>query len=468
MNLDRKREIFFSVVVAALVVAGATVQAVGGDVEPGAPDRSELLFHERSQYCMPVPGGNDLSGEPFQADATAHLVGAPTGADPVTIGVDPSSEEPVEVQGNLVTVDVTDEAPVRLVGYGPIGASTHTSYRGPTEGLGAAGCSDSASSEWVFPAGSSARGFNEWIVLYNPFPDEAVVRIDLLTEDGPLAKSAISDVPVPAGKITTVRINDVLLQRKGLGVRARSIRGRVVAWKTMFAQPEGRAPGVGMTLGAPGGSTDWYFPVGGSAVGIEEHISIANPTEDEAIVTVLVITDEEAIPIASEETVPAGSVLPDINLRKVLEGRDLGGTSVWVSSLNDVEVVAEQSIFYNDETFKGFVSEIGASTTSSQWWVGPAATSATSDALLVMTTSEEEVSVDVQLFAQDGEPITSADLSGLTISAGGRLRIPLDEITGGRAAVALVTASAPVVAQRIAATSADVASVMGLPIGPDN
>jgi alkanesulfonate monooxygenase SsuD/methylene tetrahydromethanopterin reductase-like flavin-dependent oxidoreductase (luciferase family) len=48
------------------------------------------------------------------------------------------------------------------------------------------------------------------------------------------------------------------------------------------------------------------------------------------------------------------------------------------------------------------------------------------------------------------------------------LRIPLDEITGGRAAVALVTASAPVVAQRIAATSGDVASVMGLPIGPDN
>lgn len=465
MDPDRRREISVGIAAVAVVLAGVAVQTVGADVEPSEPARSESLFHERSQYCMPVPGGVDLSGEAFEADATAHLIGSPTDDDPVTIGIDPSTSAPVEAQGNLVTVDVTDQAPVRMVGYGPIGASTFTTFRGPTEGLGAAACSQDASSEWVFPAGSSARGFNEWIVLYNPFPDEAVVRIDFLTEEGPLAKSAVSDVPVPAGRITTVRVNDVLLQRKGLGVRARSIRGRVVAWKTMFAQPEGRAPGVGVTLGAPEGATDWYFPVGGSATGIEEHISIANPTSDEAIVTVLVITDSEAIPIASEETIPAESVLPDINLREVLEGRDLGGASVWVSSLNDTEVVAEQSIFYNAETFHGYATEVGASSTADSWWVGPAAASATSDALLVMTTSEEEVTVDVQLFAQDGEPITSAELSGLTISAGGRLRIPLDEITGGKATVALVTASDGIVAQRISATSSDVSTLMGTPLG---
>ncbi len=465
MDPDRRREISVGMAAVAVVLAGIAVQTVGADVEPAEPARSKSLFYERSQYCMPVPGGLDLSGEAFEADATAHLIGSPTDGDPVTIGIDPSTSDPVETQGNLVTVGVTDQAPVRLVGYGPIGASTFTAFRGPTEGLGAAECSQDASSEWVFPAGSSARGFNEWIVLYNPFPDEAVVRIDFLTEEGPLAKSAVSDVPVPAGQITTVRVNDVLLQRKGLGVRARSIRGRVVAWKTMFAQPEGRAPGVGVTLGAPKGATDWYFPVGGSAAGIEEHISIANPTSNEAIVTVLAITDSEAIPIASEETIPAGSVLPDINLREVLEGRDLGGASVWVSSLNDIEVVAEQSIFYNDETFKGYVTEVGASSIANSWWVGPAAANATSDALLLMTTSEDEVAVDVQLFAQDGEPITSAELSGLTISAGGRLRIPLDEITGGRVAVALVRASDGIVAQRISATSSDVSTLMGTPLG---
>lgn len=462
MKSDRSRELALGLVILLVAAAGVAVDVLGGEIEAPEGALSGDAFEERSIFCLPVPGDEETL-----ADATAHIVGSPMGDDEVAIRIEPSGSAPESIQGNLVARDVEEATPVRLTGYGGrVEGSTFTNFRSPATGLGAASCSRHASDRWFFPAGSSARGFNEWIVLYNPFPDEAVVRVDFFTEEGLRSKSALADVAVPAGRLTTVRVNEHLLQQRGLGVGIRALRGRVTSWKVMFAKPEGRPQGVGMTLGARAGARDWWFPVGSVGAGASERISVLNPTGDEALVTVSLVTDKEALqpPELVEMPIPAQTAI-ELNLADVVGDNDLGGTSVVVRSVNEVPIVVERSIFYSDGEFSGFTTEVGVSTPSEAWWVGPGGANSDRDALILMNTTEEDVTADVVLFTGQGQPISGGILEGLQVPGGGRLRVPLDDVAGAGASVAYVTASGNVVVERVTFTAAtnDVATIMGLP-----
>ncbi len=463
MMPERMREIVLGITVVAIAAAGVVVETLGDGVTARDVETEGGSFEERTSFCVSVPGPE---GDP--ADATAHVVGAPVTDDESLIGVEPSDEPPVSVTGNIVSRDTDESNGVGLVGFGSrVEGATSTTFRGPVAGLGAAACSREAGTDWYFPAGSSARDFNEWLVLYNPFPDEAVSRVDFLTAEGPRSKSGLTDVAVPAGKLVTVRVNDFFLQQKGLGARVTALRGRIVAWKVMFAQPEGKPPGVGMTLGARSGATDWFFPVGALAPGIDERISILNPTEDEATVTVSLIGDEEAFQPSDlvEMPVPANSSV-ELPLKNFLEKQNVGGLSVSVRSVNEVPIVVERTIWYGEGEFNGFTSEIGSPGAAESWWVGPAAVQPTRDSLLLLSASEDEVTVDVVLFTAEGQPISGGVLSDIAIAPGGRFRVGLEDLTGGVAAVALVTATGDIVAERVAYSQSadDVATVMGKPL----
>jgi hypothetical protein len=293
------------------------------------------------------------------------------------------------------------------------------------------------------------------------------VRISLVTRRGVRSPSQLSDVAVPAAGTTTLRLNDYEVQRGSLGVEVAAVRGRVVAWQTVFAQPPDREPGVAASLGATSGAIDWYFPAGAVGGGVDQSISILNPSDDEAIVTVSLITDEEAIQPESlfEQAIPRRSS-QEFDLREQLaefNDRNLGSVSVVVRSVNQVRVVAEHAIFYGEGEFSGFTAELGAAGGAQAWWVGPALQSPARDSLLLLNTTDQEVTVDVTLLTLEGDPILGGDLSALSIPPSGRLRVPLDEVDGSGTAAALVEATGDVAVERVAYSNSarDVSTVMG-------
>jgi hypothetical protein len=458
---DTRREAF--VILVMLIVFGTgvavTVDAPGPE-STGFPVNAPL-YSERAVFCPPVPDGTkgvtDLAISP--------LVEAPAG-----VLVEPLDAAPEELEpGEVVARRVDPSFPHNVVGYGSLlGVTKMTSFTEPVRGSAATSCSSRVSPDWYFPQGSSADGFNQLLVIYNPFPDDAVVRITFFTPDGARDRAGLSDVAVPSGRSTTIALNDFILQQPVLATQVSAVRGRMVAWKSLFTR--GLAPGVGagFTLGAPRTALAWYLPGASLERGVRERLSLVNPTDEEAVVTVSLVTEGEAIqpPGLLEMSLPRRSSR-SLNLHQIVDrellGERPGGAGLVVTSVNEVEIAVERSAWYEAPSkLRGFATQIGSSTPANTWWMGPAMTAPRRDWIAVLNTGDNEARVSLAAAGPGSENI---EIPPVTIPPGGRARIPLG--ASDTATVFFLSSDSPVVAERTAFDGQDVATVMGVPVtGP--
>jgi Family of unknown function (DUF5719) len=458
--MNFSRELLMGLSLVGLLFLGVAFDGATDEVKaPEEVASSERIFTERASFCPP-------SGE--DTDGTVHIAASGSGDAPVTAGVEPSEEGAEELGSKALIQDVNDGKAVGVVGYGSrVQASASTTYREPVPGLGAAACSARATTHWYFAQGSVALGFDERLVLYNPFPDEAVVRVTFYTPEGPKTKAGLTDIAIPSGGATTLRMNRFILQESVLGVDIASVRGRFVAWKAVFSNTDNRPSGVSLTLGATEPAADWFFPTGASGRGIEERISVLNPSDDEAMVDITLVTDKKVLNPRKLVGIdlPPGST-KEFSLSEALGDAEVGGLSAHVRSMNGVEVVAERSVFYDTATFVGYASEIGAAAPSKTMWIGPPAGAPTSDTIILLNPSEEEAEVDVELRRASGEPLRPESLQGITVATGGRGRIELSKWSEDEPVIAIVTSTTPLVGERIAysASTNDVSTLMAIPV----
>ena len=465
------RDLVLVIAVAVLAVFGAVVEAASDGVEapPAEPVTGERFF-ERASYCLP----------PLGPRGAARTVVGTVNDEPTTIGIDPGLPNPVDLSpGNILVHDLGD-SPVRVVGFGaPAYASAQVVQRGVVEaanrgpwysGIGAANCATDAATTWYLPGGSSALKNEERIVLFNPFPDEAVVEITFLTPNGERAKANLDDIGVPAGQVVQVEVNRFILEQAVLAAQVDALRGRVVAWKALSARPVGAPPGLQLTLGSTRTSDTWYFPDGVAGDGFDERISVMNPTREDARINISLLTGEEVVqpPRLAELTVPPRSS-KSFNVGASLPERrsDLGGISAFVQSTNGVQVVAERTVKYDGGGLTGAASEIGARESALEWLVGPASFAPSLDAVVVMNTGAAPARVSVSLLRPDGSPLRPEELQSIQIAAGLRRRIALEKWTEGAPFVALVTSESQIVAERWSFSTnpiLDPSAVMGVPL----
>ena len=457
----RSKEIALVAALVVLGVAAALLEASSEPVERAVSTTAASAYVDRAVYCPPAPQGSA---------GNVRLVASALARGEVEIGLEPSTDETTTLaEGAVLVPQVESGEPVDVVGFGSLpAASVATSFKSSFKGLSAAACSDTASRQWFFPAGSSANGFDQRVVLYNPFPDDAVVRVTFFTEGGEVNRANLADVPVASGSTTSLSINEFILQRRALGVKIESVRGRVTAWKTVAANTENRPRGVSSSLGATETALIWYFPSGAVGEGNEERISILNPSGKEALVSISIVTDEETLqpPDLMEINIPRATEL-DVKIGSALGKKVTGPASVVVRSLNDVGIVAERSVFYGASAFEGYASEIGAHEPSTSWWLGAPGTALEADAVIVYNPGQDPAEIDISLSGSGFDPLATPP--SVTVGAGKRLRIPLEEFTEGAAAVAHLESSQPIVAERVGYSSIleDVSALMGVPVtGP--
>lgn len=443
-----------------IVVAGGTLalDALGGEVERPASDITAApgSFQSRSAFCPP-------SFSRRLGSQTVAIASDP--GEAATIRIQPQQQENSELpEGRLLMQRVTGPA-VSLVGYGSLLHGTALlSTEKPVVGADAARCPRVVSENWYFPAGSSSLGYDERILVRNPFPDEAVVNVSFYTPTGRTTKANLAEVPVSAGETEFIAVNDYLRQQPVLGVSVHAERGRVVAWRAMFAESEDRPDGVIYGLGSTSATTEWYFPEGAVGQGLEEVITLLNPNKREAIVTIELATGDGPLqpPKLAEIRVPPGTIKP-VSLPETLSARDqdLGTVGATVTSTNGVGVVAERTVWYAaDRT--GVTSVIGAREPGLSWLVPPAAASTPADALMLLNVSGRAATVSISLLRQDGAPLTPGSLQAVRVKPGARIRVLLRDLTGGRPMVVVAASDVPIVAERVASSgNGDVAGVMG-------
>jgi len=467
---ERTRDLTLLIVIAGLLLVGIAFDVATEDAEPLVAESSASTFYERAQFCP---------ARVLSEGAGAELAVATASNEAVPVGLEPLESEPLElIAGDTVTRPVEVDEPVAAEGYGAPVASTTSHFvdttitrTGEVEGAGAGNCALNAGTNWYFPAGDSSVSTDYRVVVANPFPDEAVVRINFLTPEGSEPSAKLSQVAVPSGEVEVVSISGSALPQDQLSVALESVRGRVIAWKALWTKPDEGPEGFEFTLGATSPRTDWYFPVGEVSEGATQAITLMNPNPEESQVSVTLTTSEEPVQSSKliEIAVP-GETSKELVIPDRLDNKDanLGGVSAVVSVDNEVPVVAESTTTFDTDELSGRVTELGSPRLSDRWLAGPPASRPDSDSLIIHNPSTEDATVDVTIYDGEGDStrIAPDKLQNLVVPGGLRTSVSLDEHTQGAPLFVAVTSEGNrIVVERLASERgrSDLSSVMGQP-----
>lgn len=466
---ELRREIVLTAAIVAAAALGVVLDLNVSEAETPATPQAPGAFAERTVYCPPTA---------LQDGGSSQVFFATTAPDGIEVAVEPTDAEAERLApGQSVSAALQGDAPIGIVGYGaPVKAGAVESVTqgvggsgAEVKGRGAGNCATAASTRWYFPAGSTSIDVDERIVVANPFPDEAVVRIRLLTPGGEVTSAKLTDVPVPSGEIARVALNDSVIAQRVLSVMVTTLRGRVVAWKGLASKSEENPDAYQFTLGAADTASTWYFPEGGITDEVSERITVMNPTEEEARVTISLQTAEDIVQARDLVDIAVAPLSSEsISLADALEGnqRELDGVSAFLQSTNGVEVVAERTVTYDGKALSGVATEVGATAPSTHWVVSPATLDPSSDVLVLMSPGGDDASVDVSIFTGEGPATEPSELQDVQLAGGLRLKVPIKAFTKGLPRFVEIVSDEPIVVERFSMdeSRADVGSVMGQPV----
>jgi hypothetical protein len=210
---------------------------------------------------------------------------------------------------------------------------------------------------WYLSEGSTARGFEEFILIQNPGAAAAVVDIDFMT---PAGIQPTHEMSVPAQSRVTLRVNDVL---PDTDVSARVTADHdVICERSMYWN--NRIEGTD-SIGVQAPSRTWYLAEGSTNYGFDTYLLIQNPTGQSANVQVAYLTGQGRVE-KPEFTVEANSRY-SINVRDDLPESDM---SFEVTS--DQRVIAERSMYWDG--MRGGHDSIGTNAPAREWYLGEGST----------------------------------------------------------------------------------------------
>ena len=478
------RELRLVAAIALVALLGLALEAVSGPIEVFDEVPVGDRHVERGTFCPP-PIGQPVKAQ--AAIATASGASVPIDFQDASTSAtgEPAPPKSSTVAEGAFLLHNSDESALTTIGFGdrPI-AGALNSWEKPAQGAGAGLCSERPSDTWWFPVGTSELRFGEQLLLFNPYPDEAVAQITFFDETGANTPGSLTDVAVPSGGWTTVSVNQFVKTEKLLSARVQSTRGRVIAWRAVFQKPEEQAKGVTFTLGAPQASPTWYFPHGLLGGEASQKFTIVNPSQEEATVSITTFSSaiefRQAVDLTEIRLEPETSRQIDLASAGPLIDDDeapahLSATVTTCRQTNPSEdcrggvpIVVERSIGVESGVYEGVATEVGASQLGSRWMLPPVAHTATDDSLALFNAGRETAEVEVTLVTLEGRE-SPPSLASLKLDPGRRLEKSLDEYSELAPFFAVVESTSPIVAERMArsVTGADLTDSMGRVLGSE-
>ncbi len=362
-DADRRWPILVVVLVA--LVFAAVVDRISDDgrsssaIEVAGPTIPSADSLSNAWYCAigsSTPDGptpetiivTNLGSRAVQASVTVMPGG---GGESVTRDF----EVAARAQSRVPVADVlaTPEPGVVVETFGGVAVVEHEVVGNDDVAVGP--CATGPSASWSFAAGTTDRGSQLWLALFNPFGDDAIVDLTFLTDGGFLAPGDLQGIVVPRRTRVMVPLHDSVSRQATVATQVRTRTGRVVAEQATVREAEPK--GLSVSLGTPELSTRWSFPVGG--VGGGSVVAVANPGASPAQVTVRIRLDGDATLAPQVVVVPSrAAVAVDVGARVP------AGLGAWIEVDSASPVVAEQTL---GRPPTGVAAAIGVPTTSRRW-----------------------------------------------------------------------------------------------------
>jgi hypothetical protein len=381
-------------------------------------------------FCPGVPaagknGGTVVITNPTDGAMSGQVyVYLPQG-DPIVVPVDVAARQQQTVDLGALSEAQYVGAMVELDGYG---AGVDQTAVGAT-GSSVAPCTNAPSEHWYFADGTTVDGVDYDLILTNPYPDTASVRLTFSTSAGQRTPPQFDGFVIPPHSVRFVDVDGAgARQESRLSVSVDSLRGRVVAGR-YESFSAGARRGLSVALGAPVAATYWAFADGETGEGITETYTLYNPTDREVATQLTVYPSAPtAVPPQTTVTVQPGTSQV-VNLADV-DGVPAGRHYVLVQVNSDdagAAIVAERALTKPAPGGAGGVFTtvvLGSMITSSRWWAMLGAPVKTEAALVVANTTGTQSAVTVSAVGPGGVvPVPS--LSHLPLPAAGVITIDL-------------------------------------------
>jgi hypothetical protein len=295
--------------------ANAQTSAPAVSPEPSVPAADAL---STSWYCAEgtsTPDGRApetiIVGNIGTTSVDATVTVMPGGnAAPVSehITVRPRAERTVPVSEVLATAE--PGVVVEVVG----GQAIVEHQLGGQGDTAVAPCARAAAPDWYFANGTTVKGAQQYLVLFNPFGDDAIVDATLLTDTGVQQPDALQAVVVPRRSRVSLPLHTILERQTLVAAHVHARVGRVVAERSLFfdgtvSDGVPTRQGISVSLGATAPDTSWTFPFALQGDQLSQSLAIANFGNVPTSVSVTVQLDSDQTLVPQKVDIGAQSVV---------------------------------------------------------------------------------------------------------------------------------------------------------------
>ena len=302
-------------------------------------------------------------------------------------------------------------------------------------------CAREPRDEARFAAGTTSKGSELWLALFNPFPDDAIVDVEAVTDAGRRAPGRLQGIVVPRLTRVSVPIHDAVQRVDTVATQVSVRRGRVIAEQSQFLDGSDGRTGLGLSE-ASDRATQWRFPIAAAGIGWQQRLVLVNTGARDASIRISFALDAAAAVEPLDLTLPAASVVsPD--LTRVPS--DIPYSMVVRSSRPIVAEGVGAAGAPQPAAQRGIAADPGLVVGARTWAVSPARLDAgSSDVLAVVATDGRTHRVRVVRPDADGGRV----LSSARVPATGRALIDLTKDTARTNRALVVLADGPVVVER--------------------
>lgn len=431
-----------------LLFSGALVGLDAGVSSPArGPSRAERQFISAGWYCP----------APRVPEAEAVMSAANLGRRPVEVrrlAVGESSES-VPNEADLrprrrSSVVLGQLSPTKGLGlteaFGSAIASS-VSVVVSERGVGASQCLAEPGSTWLFAGGSTARRQDTYLLVGNPFREEAVIRVRVMDPGKELLPALLKDLVIPPLSQTSLFLAEYVPESASFGLEVTATQGRIVVSRySQVATREG-VKGVSLTPGIKRAELNWNFAGGRVPSEGEESILLVNPNSKEALVQIIFQTERDQVAAAplDELPIPAGHQVR-VKISDFLPRGTDHGTRVMSS--NGVPIIAERETTAEVAGGRGFESVFGVPRPARSWAVGAGSSAGGSNLLAIVNHGKASAKVSISLLTEVPE-LRPAELQNIRIGADRRHTVDLTPYLSQQGATAVVTGSAPITVESL-------------------
>lgn len=321
-------------------------------------------------------------------------------------------------------------------------------------------CARDASAEWFFGAGTTVRGTQLMLSLFNPFGDDAIVDLTFLTDTGVQSPEGGEALNVPRRTRITVPIHELLQRQAEIATQVTARTGRVVAEQLLVSDGSEVPAGVALDLGVTAAADAWTFPAGTMAPGRTHTVGVANFSDERTEAEIRTVTgggdqpEPQTVPIGprSAAVVDVGALV-SAGTEYAVEVRATGAEPVVAEEIVGAGAPADDDdADAADAAESGGLALASGETAAARRWALAGAGLDDAEATIVVFNAGSEPATAELLASASGDLDSPASAPTRAVAAGTRATFVLEEIGVDPDQVLVVQSDRPVYVARLLAT----------------